>query len=187
MPSAEVRVQCGASAEAVRAEMLQVLRRAELQFGHLALRTSNFALPVLFPLALPRRSSQLEVGALGAPWLGLEAGGAGDRQHVAVRAALGCRLRADAASGTSGTSSRPAETPDGIGRDLGLRGTGVAGRSRRIAGVATEVGRQPISPARGARAVLRAPQASAPCPPSGPVPCGPRGARTPRARTALRS
>ena len=116
---------------------------------------------MLFPrLALAGRAPQLEVLAVRAPGLGLEPRGAGNRHHVAVRAALRPVLwrttpaaRPELHHGRGrlrGVTAPPALFAPAPPRSPAAPPPG----SRTADPIATEVGRQPISPVRAARALL---------------------------------
>ena len=148
---------------------------------------------------LLRRAAQLVVLAVRAPGVGVEPGRAGVRLHLAVRAERACcRPRSAAASGTSGsartppTAGRPRSPARGgrppVPRRRRRRRRPRASRSpSRAGGVVIEVGRQRLSPAREARALLRERPASARSPLIRRGRSGRRDARTLRACPAPRS
>src|SRR6478735_11114744 len=111
---------------------------------------------MLFPrFALAGGAPQLEVLAVRAPRLGLEARSAGNRHHVAVRAALRSVLwRTPPAARTElhhrGGRLRGAHRAAAVVRAgaVGARWWLRRREPERLIRIATEVGRQPTSPVR---------------------------------------
>ena len=127
---------------------------------------------------LLRHAAQLVVLAVAAPRLGIEAGRARVRLHLAVGAELGAAgfgrlLPAAGLEPLRGGRQRRASWPRaGTAASAGTSGGGVA-----EVDVLIEVGCQRLSPARAARAFLPAPPASTRCPWPSTGRFGRRGAR----------